>query len=91
MSPVLLNRYRRRYFVSHDGRYRLTVDSELGYQAVARRLNRFPTWVGSDGRVIVELKFGLGDADGASRIASRFPFRVTRSSKYVLGVEALYG
>jgi hypothetical protein len=41
--------------------------------------------------VIVELKFGLGAEGGASRIASRFPFRLTRCSKYVLGVEALYG
>lgn len=91
LRPILLNRYRRRYFVSHDERFRLTVDSELGYQAVGRRVNRFPTWVGNDGRVIVELKFGRGNEDEASRIASRFPFRMTRSSKYVVGLEALYG
>jgi hypothetical protein len=90
LRPTLLNRYRRRYFASHDERFRLTLDSELGYQAVGRRVNRFPTWVGNDGRVIVELKFGVGHEDEASRIASRFPFRVTRSSKYVIGIEALY-
>jgi hypothetical protein len=40
--------------------------------------------------VIIELKYGLGHEDEASRIATRFPFRVTRSSKYVIGVDALY-
>jgi len=89
LQPVLINRYRRRYFVSRDGVYRITVDSDLGYRAVTDG-GRVRSWIGNDGRVIIELKFGLGHEDGASRIATRFPFRVTRSSKYVSGVEALY-
>ena len=90
LQPVLINRYRRRYFVSRDGNYRVTVDSELGYRRVAAGPSPFRSWIGNDGRVIVELKFGLGHEDGAPRIATCFPFRVTRSSKYVTGVEALY-
>ena len=90
LHPVLMNRYRRRYFLSHDGKYRLTVDSELAYRTVARGVNLFPAWMPTDGRVIVELKFGVGGEAGASRIATRFPFRMTRSSKYVIGIEALY-
>jgi hypothetical protein len=90
LRPVLINRYRRRYFVSRDGIYRVTIDSDLGYRGVAHGLGRPGSWLGSDGRVIIELKYGLGHEDGASRLASRFPFRVTRSSKYVIGVEALY-
>ena len=90
LHPILMNRYRRRYFLSHDGKYRLTVDSELAYRTVGRGVSRFPAWLPGDGRVIVELKFGVGGEAGASRIATRFPFRITRSSKYVLGIEALY-
>jgi hypothetical protein len=90
LRPVLINRYRRRYFVSRDGIYRITVDSDLGYRGVAEGVHRFRSWVGNDGRVIIELKYGLGHEDEASRIATRFPFRVTRSSKYVIGVDALY-
>jgi hypothetical protein len=90
LHPVLMNRYRRRYFLSHDGKYRLTVDSALAYRTVSPGASRFPAWLPSDGRVIVELKFAYGGEEGAKRIASRFPFRITRSSKYVLGIEALY-
>ncbi len=90
LRTVLINRYRRRYFVSRDGIYRITVDSDLGYRGVAEGVRHFHGWIGNDGRVIIELKFGLGHEDGASRVANRFPFRVTRSSKYVVGVEALY-
>lgn len=90
LHPVLMNRYRRRYFLSHDRKYRLTVDSELAYRTVGPGASRFPAWLPSDGRVIVELKFGVGGEDEAKRIATRFPFRITRSSKYVLGIEALY-
>jgi hypothetical protein len=91
LCPILMNRYRRRYFLSGDGSYRLTLDSELAYRPIARAGGCFRARAVGDGRVIVELKFGLGGERGASRIANRFPFRLTRSSKYVLGVEALYG
>jgi hypothetical protein len=90
LRPMLMNRYRRRYFLSHDGKYRLTLDSELAYRTVGPGVARFPAWLPGDGRVIVELKFAVGGEEGASRIATRFPFRLTRSSKYVLGIEALY-
>jgi hypothetical protein len=91
LRPVLMNRYRRRYFASRDESYRVTVDTELGFRAPTRGPGRLPTWVGRDGRVIVELKFGIGKEDLGARIATRFPFRLTRSSKYVVGVDALYG
>lgn len=90
LRPILMNRYRRRYFLSHDGRYRLTLDTELAYRTVGRGVSRFPAWLPGDGRVVVELKFAFGGEEGATRIATRFPFRMTRSSKYVLGIEALY-
>jgi hypothetical protein len=91
LRPVLLNRYRRRYFVSRDESYRLTLDTDLGFRTPTPGPGRSPTWVGRDGRVIVELKFGIGKEDEGARIATRFPFRLTRSSKYVVGVDTLYG
>ena len=91
LRPVLMNRYLRRYFLSRDGSYRLTLDSEIGFRPPTHGPGRTPSWVGRDGQVVVELKFGVGKEDGAARIATRFPFRLTRSSKYVVGVDALYG
>ena len=70
--------------------FRLTLDSELAFRTVGTGVSRFPAWMPSDGRLVVELKFGVGHEDGGTRITSRFPFRLTRSSKYVLGIESLY-
>ena len=91
LQPVLMNRYLRSYFLSRDGHYRLTVDREVGFRRPTRGPGRTPTWIRPDGRVIVELKFGVGLDDDGARIATRFPFRLTRSSKYVIGVDTLYG
>jgi hypothetical protein len=90
LHPTLLNRYRRRYFLSHDRKYRLTLDSELAFRTVGPGVSRFPAWRPADGRLVVELKFGFGGEAGATRIATRFPFRLTRCSKYVLGIETLF-
>jgi hypothetical protein len=90
LHPILMNRYRRRYYLSHDRKYRLTLDSELAFRSVGPGVSRFPAWTPSDGRLVVELKFGVGGEAGATRIATRFPFRLTRSSKYVLGIETLF-
>jgi hypothetical protein len=36
------------------------------------------------------LKYGLEQEGQADRAASYFPFRVTRNSKYVQGIERVY-
>jgi hypothetical protein len=39
---------------------------------------------------VVELKYQIEDDPRAQRIAAAFPFRMTRSSKYVQGIERVY-
>ncbi|MCW5556507.1 MAG: VTC domain-containing protein [Verrucomicrobiae bacterium] len=41
MEPALINRYRRKYFLSADGHYRITVDTGLEFYRVHRHDNRF--------------------------------------------------
>lgn len=86
LRAVLVNRYRRRYFVSGDGRFRLTLDDQQefygfpggGLSRMARR--------DRDG-LIVEIKYAREDDVDADWITNAFPFRLTRSSKYVSGLE----
>ena len=40
--------------------------------------------------IILELKYNYQDDDEAHIISSYFPFRMTKNSKYVSGVETLY-
>lgn len=91
LRPTLFNRYHRKYFRTADGSVRLTLDwnlavarpealSELGYGLTIDRSS-----------VILELKYAVGKNHEAAEIASWFPFRLTRSSKYVRGIDLLDG
>jgi len=89
--PVLANRYRRRYFVSADGQFRVTLDWALETydaraSAHAPRVLRL-----DEPSLILELKYDAAHAGEADRVASAFPFRLTRCSKYVLGIDRLAG
>jgi hypothetical protein len=89
LSPVIVNRYRRLYFVSANGHLRLTVDTDLEFfdaRGVAGGLTPLPVSVPP---VILELKYAPEHAPEAADAASALPFRLTRCSKYVLGVERL--
>lgn len=89
-QPVLINRYRRRYFLSRDGRVRLTVDWDqrvydqrlCATPNLTRRANLPDT-------LVVELKFDRADRKIANRYAQGIPIRLSRNSKYVIGVQAI--
>ncbi len=40
--------------------------------------------------IILELKYNQDMDNGANYIVNCFPFRLTKSSKYVSGIESLY-
>lgn len=85
----LLNSYTRSYTLSADGRFRVTLDWGLTYYALRQHANPFFHRFVDRGHTIVELKYESGDDRFAHRITSGFPFRVTRSSKYVMGLDYL--
>lgn len=87
LEPALFNRYRRNYFLSHDGRFRLTVDSDL--QFVRVRHDHWPASAPPSPAttIVIELKFGPEVAEDADVITNAFPFRIVRFSKYVTGIQ----
>ncbi|MBN1485336.1 MAG: polyphosphate polymerase domain-containing protein [Chloroflexia bacterium] len=91
MQVVLLNRYYRHYFASRDGRFRVTLDREIAFYRAngafgSSLVHRQVRW----GVLVVELKYDVAQETAAARVSSAFPFRVTRSSKYVQGMERVY-
>lgn len=91
LRAVLLNRYYRRYYASRDGQFRLTLDSELAFYRAHDALgSRFVHRQADPRSVVVELKYEVAEEPQAGQVASFFPFRVTRSSKYVQGIERVY-
>ncbi len=87
---VLLNRYYRYYFASRDNRFRLTLDINLSFYRVARFNNSFIHGQNDHRNVILELKYDKENDPEAQRVSGFFPFRVTKSSKYVQGIDRVY-
>jgi len=88
-APTLVNRYRRSYYRSADRRIRLTVDSELTFCRYQRTSGTLLVRVTLPEVVVVELKYAAAASDLAVEVSNRLPFRMTRMSKYVVGVDAV--
>lgn len=90
LRPILLNSYTRKYFVSADGHYRLTLDYDLSYYRIQEMNNTFLQHNVDRHTTVVELKYPCELDWDAHKISSLFPFRMTKNSKYVTGVQSLY-
>ncbi len=83
---ALVNRYHRQYFLSGDGRVRVTIDTDL--QTFDQRFGRVPHFdrtVGMPDMLVVEFKFSPEDRANAMDLMKGIPLRVSRSSKYSIG------
>ena len=84
-SPVLVNNYTRRYFLSSCGRFRITFDTSLGYYDFNKKnKERIKTQ-----EKILEIKFNREDYKNIKDITSNFNFRMDKNSKYVNGISNL--
>lgn len=86
LNPTLVNAYTRRYFVSADQKFRITLDYDVYYRNIKARMNNFSKMPQSDPFNVVELKYGLEDDRLANSLSNQFPFRLSKNSKYVNGV-----
>jgi len=86
----LLNSYLRKYFLSSNHKYRITIDTDMQTYKLLPSQNSF-LWKTTDhANTILELKYNKPYDEGVSEITNFFPFRMTRSSKYMDGIEKLY-
>lgn len=88
--PVLLNRYKRRYFESNDKKFRITIDSEQSFYKISKFQNNFIQCYKDNNNVILELKYNHADEIEAKNIVQHIPFQLTKSSKYSRGVQLFY-
>jgi hypothetical protein len=88
--PILLNQYRRRYFVSFDNKLRVTFDTKLAVWD-----QRFKPYLNIKNKgnmsniMVMEVKFDPQDKDLASHFMHGLPLRNSRHSKYVSGIFAI--
>ena len=86
LMPVLLNSYERSYYISFDGKFRLTIDRAVKYHGWNNGA-KFQSFTHRDNAVIVELKYELEQEKDIERIIRYLPFRQTKNSKYVQGLQ----
>lgn len=90
LNYTLLNRYTRKYYQSKDKKYRITIDSGMKYVQLSHLYNSYLNGLVDYLHNILELKYEMEDDDDARLITAHFPFRMTKSSKYVTGIEKLH-
>ena len=95
LQPVLVNSYTRSYFGTARGTFRLTIDRQLRFGGLL--FHHPQDWgTGSqkwteDPAITVELKYDSAFDDQVDPILQNLPFRLQKNSKYVQGVQLLYG
>ncbi|MGC9330624.1 MAG: polyphosphate polymerase domain-containing protein [Bacteroidales bacterium] len=90
LHPRLLNMYKRTYFIDTTGNFRMTVDEGIRYQGLRDNFNRIIRPISLNKRPVIELKYDEKFDDEASRITENIPFRLTKNSKYVNGIERFF-
>lgn len=90
LNYTLLNRYTRKYYQSKDKKYRITIDSNMKYVQLSHLYNTYLNELVDYSNNILELKYDKEDDEGARIITGHFLFRMTKSSKYVTGIEMLH-
>ena len=89
ITPSLVNRYVREYFISADKKFRITIDNEQAFYGIKNKYNSFLNKFVDFDNTILELKYDKGHDSEASIISSQFQFRMTKSSKYVNGMSKI--
>jgi glutamine amidotransferase-like uncharacterized protein len=90
LVPTLMNRYSRKYYQSSDNIFRITIDSGMSFYRLYNQNNIFLNHSVDFSNVIIEIKYNNNNCRYADIISKHFPFRMTKSSKYVSGIERLY-
>lgn len=90
LEPALVNRYHRRYYESHNRQVRVTVDTDMSFYH-ASRLGERRGGAARDQAVIVEIKFDADAVEYGTHVAAAFPVSLSKNSKYVNGIQLLYG
>ncbi|NUO03376.1 MAG: polyphosphate polymerase domain-containing protein [Saprospiraceae bacterium] len=85
-QPVLVNTYHRAYYLSIDGRFRLTIDQGMAYGAFLPWNFAVPL---EDTGMVIELKYDAREDGAADEIAAYLGLTMTKHSKYTRGLSLI--
>ena len=88
LAPTLVNSYSRKYYLSDNGLYRVTIDRDISYYYVSSNISHVLTKSIQEG-IVVEIKYAQSHDDCVENLTNQLPFRLIRNSKYVKGVSKI--
>jgi len=86
-APTLINRYKRKYFQSFNKKFRITIDNDLSFYSINKNHLSMTKKYHDKINVILELKYLADQDDYVREVTNALPFRITKSSKYVIGID----
>lgn len=89
LKPSLLNSYKRKYFLSADKKFRITIDYKLSYYEINYGSSHFINKSFDYQTTVLELKYDAAHEPEAKMVSDKFPFSITKSSKYLQGLERI--
>jgi len=90
LQASLMNTYERSYLISFDGKFRLTIDRNLAYYSHKSQQPKVQAPI-LDPALILEIKYEQKDDSFLDPITQYLPFRQQKHSKYVQGVQLVFG
>ncbi|MEZ5059315.1 MAG: VTC domain-containing protein [Saprospiraceae bacterium] len=100
LLPVLINRYKRKYFEAKGGKFRITVDEHLKFYPIFERNLSTPfsevieadesDWI-KENACILEFKYPSDGDTLVDTISQNLPFRMTKFSKFATGLQKSVG
>jgi len=89
LFPTLLNTYERKYYISNDSRFRITIDFNVKSNNLIISSSKHNYFSKVEKHHILELKYDQEHDLFLQDISNNFPFRVNKFSKYVNGINSL--
>ena len=90
LHPVLLNTYERKYYLSANGKFRVTLDDKMNFYRFSHAFGTLPNGKKTDTDFVLELKYKPEDDVMANGVSKQFPFRLDKYSKYITGCDCFY-
>ena len=86
LNQIVLNRYHRKYFLTPDGKFRITIDSNMESHMVGWFNKNSKS--GLSNKIVIELKYDQTADINVGRIFRFLPFTLGKNSKYLGAIES---
>ncbi len=89
LNPTVMTCYSRKYFMSADKNFRITIDHNLTYFRIGYDIGLIPSSSIDHKSVVLELKYDSAFGEDAIGLGNLLPFTMTKNSKYLQGIERI--